>query len=939
METAKKKAVGGKRCIAAGCSNTNTAGVSLFTFPKDDSQALLWNREVKRTRLDWTTHTKYSVLCSDHFERSCFEEGPLRRIEMGIATARRLVLKKGAGPTIFIRPRPGISGSASTSSDNPTPSTSGQTVHMRSAFAKRGRKRTIDQIMASTTTASVADEPMAMALDLPDEEGDQDQGNTREQGCQMDWVPIGTAPTAMTSSKSTPTRKIHHRSKGHQVTPEILKRVRARPARVSEVPSSSVAAPSDSPEMQPNIATPDVQQLIGNPEEVSPQLVGSSTLKQETPQPPCIKKEEEELCITQEGECLLGPLSILSVKTEDDEEKPQLDNLITPLPDSEVEKPLISYTECEGDMRTHIDNKHSECATKKRDVQQLIGHLEDVSPQLVGSSTLKQETPQPPCIKKEEEELYITQEGECLLGREEADYTMLPLTVVSVKTEDDEEKPQPDNFLAPLSDSEAEDEVEVTLSSDTDCEGDMRTHTDNKHSECSTKKRAKTCLSCSVCAESFTKKSHLTQHMRIHTGEKLFKCSFCGKSFSQNSSLTRHMRTHTGEKTFNCSVCSESFSQNSHLTRHMRTHTGEKPFNCSVCGESFSQNSHLTEHMRTHTGEKPFNCSICGKNYSLQSTLTEHMRTHTGENTCNCSVCGKGFSVKRNLNQHMRAHTGEKPFICSVCGKSFSVKRNLTQHMRTHTGEKPFKCSVCGKIFSRNTSLTEHMRTHTGEKPYKCSDCRKSYSVKSKLTQHIRTHTGEKPFNCSICGKKYSSQSTLTEHMRTHTGENTFICSVCGKSFFVKRNLTQHMRTHTGEKPFSCSVCGKSFSVKSSLIEHMRTHTGEKPFSCSVCGKSYSGKTTLIEHMRTHTGEKSYHCSVCGKSFSIKNKLTQHMRTHTGLRSFNCSVCGKSFLHNGSLWRHMRTHAGEKPFSCSVCCKRFPLNADAVRHSRTHKGK
>ncbi|XP_061880625.1 THAP domain-containing protein 10-like [Entelurus aequoreus] len=268
METAKKKAVVWNRCIAAGCSNTNTDGVTLFAFPKDDSQALRWNREVKRTRLDWTTHTKYSVLCSNHFERSCFEEGPLLRAEMGIATPRRLVLKKGAVPTIFNRPWPDISGSvtvsapsasASTSSDHPTPSSSGQTVHMRSAFAKRERKRTIDQIMASTTTASVADavdEPMAMALDLPDEEGDQDQGNTIEQGCQTNWVAIGTAPTAMTSSKSTRTGKIHHRSKEHQVTPEILERVRARPARVCEVPSSSVAAPSDSPEMQPNIATP-----------------------------------------------------------------------------------------------------------------------------------------------------------------------------------------------------------------------------------------------------------------------------------------------------------------------------------------------------------------------------------------------------------------------------------------------------------------------------------------------------------------------------------------------------------------------------------------------------------------------------------------------------------------------------------------------------------
>ncbi|XP_061746909.1 uncharacterized protein LOC133545391 isoform X6 [Nerophis ophidion] len=49
--------------------------------------------------------------------------------------------------------------------------------------------------------------------------------------------------------------------------------------------------------------------------------------------------------------------------------------------------------------------------------------------------------PQPPHIKEEDEEVWITQEEECLLGQEEADLSKFPLTVVSVKTEEHEDKP------------------------------------------------------------------------------------------------------------------------------------------------------------------------------------------------------------------------------------------------------------------------------------------------------------------------------------------------------------------------------------------------------------------------------------------------------------------------------------------------------------------
>ncbi|XP_061748980.1 uncharacterized protein LOC133547175 isoform X2 [Nerophis ophidion] len=53
----------------------------------------------------------------------------------------------------------------------------------------------------------------------------------------------------------------------------------------------------------------------------------------------------------------------------------------------------------------------------------------------------QQEDPQPPHIKEEEEEVWMSQEGECPVGQEEADVSKFPLTVVYVKTEEHEDKP------------------------------------------------------------------------------------------------------------------------------------------------------------------------------------------------------------------------------------------------------------------------------------------------------------------------------------------------------------------------------------------------------------------------------------------------------------------------------------------------------------------
>ncbi|XP_063543942.1 zinc finger protein 184-like [Cydia strobilella] len=117
---------------------------------------------------------------------------------------------------------------------------------------------------------------------------------------------------------------------------------------------------------------------------------------------------------------------------------------------------------------------------------------------------------------------------------------------------------------------------------------------------------------CETCGKTFNQIFFLTSHMQLHkynfeiveTETKTYSCDTCEKQFATKKLLYEHELTHIAHE-YPCEICGKTFSFLHQLTNHTRVHTGEKPYKCTMCTKQYAWHTTLARHERRHNEEKP----------------------------------------------------------------------------------------------------------------------------------------------------------------------------------------------------------------------------------------------------------------------------------------------------------------------------------------------
>ena len=171
-------------------------------------------------------------------------------------------------------------------------------------------------------------------------------------------------------------------------------------------------------------------------------------------------------------------------------------------------------------------------------------------------------------------------------------------------------------------------------------------------------------LSCTYCNYTTLRKESLTDHLRMHTGDKI-KCSQCDKSYFSEKSLKNHFKfVHLKKDRCFCTEAGCTWSGKDYGNRKVHLYEshsiGEPPAcdhpDCKDRGH-FSNFRTLERHRKTYHKPKDLQCPHCDKKYKEAENLENHVAVqHKGKSAFQCEICGQFYNSQKSLKGHKKEH-------------------------------------------------------------------------------------------------------------------------------------------------------------------------------------------------------------------------------------------------------------------------------------------